>query len=64
MEKVFRVEGMSCQHCVKAVEIELSELDIDSFEVEIGKVTVNYNDTKVNIEEIEKSITDAGFKVL
>jgi copper chaperone len=62
-EKTFKIEGMSCQHCVKAVEIELDELNLESYKVEVGSAKINYNEKKVSEAEIVKSIIEAGFKV-
>lgn len=63
-ETSFDISGMSCGHCVKAVEKELSMLDVDYYEVEIGLAKVEYDESKVNITNIEDAITVAGFKVI
>ncbi len=62
--KTFAIQGMSCQHCVKAVEIELDELNLESYKVEVGSANINYDEKKVNEEEIVNSIIEAGFKVI
>ncbi len=65
MEEIkLMVEGMNCQHCVKAVEVELEELDLDSFTVEIGKVTAKFDAKKINADLIKNAITEAGYRVL
>ena len=63
-EKIFKIEGMSCQHCVKAVEVELDELNLESYKVEIGSAKINYDEEKVSEEQVVNSITEAGFKVI
>ena len=63
VEKTFKIEGMSCQHCVKSVEIELSEIDVDSYKVEIGWAAVKFDEAKTKDLEISKAIEEAGFKV-
>jgi len=63
-ETSFDISGMSCGHCVKAVEKELSMLDVDYYEVEIGLAKVEYDESKVNITNIEDAIAEAGFKVI
>lgn len=63
-EKEFKIEGMSCQHCVKAVEVELSEINVDNYEVNIGSAVVRYNEESLNENDINKAIEEAGFKVL
>ena len=64
MEKKFKVEGMTCHHCVKAVVMELDELDINSHQVDIGEVIVNYDEEKVTEKQIKEAIEEAGYKVV
>ncbi len=63
MKKVFRISGMTCPHCVKAVEIELKNLGLESFSVEIGKAEIVYDQDKVNNEDIINAISEAGYRV-
>ncbi|MCY7879301.1 copper ion binding protein, partial [Bacillus spizizenii] len=49
-QKTLQVEGMSCQHCVKAVESSVGELDgVNAVHVnlEAGKVDVSFDADKV-----------------
>jgi copper chaperone len=62
--KKINIEGMSCNHCVKAVEIELEELGVDSFEVTIGSAVIKYNENKITDNDINKAVDEAGFKVV
>ena len=63
MEKVeIRITGMSCMHCVKAVEIELKKLPLVEYKVEIGKATVTYNSDEVSLGAIKEAIEEAGYK--
>lgn len=64
MEKVFKIDGMSCQHCVMAVKKEISKLDIDNLDVKLGEAKVQFDETKVNSDEIKQSITSAGYIVV
>ena len=64
MIKKFNVNGMSCGHCVMAVEKELDKLDVNSIKVEIGSVKVAYEPEKINKEKIIKAIEEAGYKVV
>ena len=61
--KEIKIEGMSCGHCVMAVKKELSKLNLENFDVQIGSANVKFDESKVKIEEIEKAIEDAGYKV-
>jgi copper chaperone len=60
----FKIEGMSCGHCVMAVKVELGELNLDNAEVEIGKVKVDYDESNVSEQDIVSAIEEAGYKVV
>ena len=60
----YKIEGMSCNHCVIAVKKELSKLKPESMEVEIGSVTVMIDETKIKSDSVEKAIAEAGYKIL
>lgn len=64
MNKEFKIEGMTCHHCVKAVVMELDKLEINSHQVDIGKVNVDYDENKVSEEDIKAAIEEAGYKVV
>ena len=63
MNKEFKVEGMSCVHCIMAVEKELNKLDIENTMVKIGSVIIEFDPDKVSVEDIKNSITEAGYTV-
>ncbi len=65
MKKTIILEGMSCGHCVKAVEKALKGLD------NILKVDVDLNNKKVEVEGenledslLKEVIDEAGYKVV
>ena len=64
VEKTFKVEGMNCQHCVKAIEVELEDLILESANVEIGSVIAKFDDSKSSEKDIIAAIDEAGFKVV
>ncbi len=60
-----KIEGMSCQHCVMRVKKAIEALKgISELDVQIGTVKMKFDDTQVKKEEIEKAITNAGYKVV
>jgi len=62
---VINVEGMSCQHCVMNVKKAVDGLDgVSSSNVEVGKVSVEFDDGKVSQGAIEDAINKAGYKVV
>ncbi|MBS4190509.1 copper chaperone CopZ [Bacillus sp. FJAT-49705] len=67
MEKVtLHVAGMSCGHCVKAVEGSVGELaGIESVKVHLdsGTVDVEYISNEVSLDKIKETIDDQGYDV-
>nr|WP_295971021.1 copper chaperone CopZ [uncultured Bacillus sp.] len=67
MEKVtLNVEGMSCGHCVKAVETSVGGLNgVSSVEVNLENktVAVEFNQEKVTLDKIKETIDDQGYDV-
>ncbi len=62
--KEFRIEGMSCGHCVMAVKKELSKLtDIIVDDVQIGNAKIQYDENKIAEKTIVDAIEEAGYKV-
>lgn len=61
--KEFKIDGMTCGHCIMAVKKELSKLNLESAEVEIGSAKVKFDETKTTSNAIENAILEAGYKV-
>ncbi|MBS4178378.1 copper chaperone CopZ [Lederbergia citrea] len=60
------VEGMSCGHCVNAVEGSVSKLQGVSevkVNLENGTVDVEYDAAAVGVDAIKETIDDQGFDV-
>ena len=64
MKKEFKIEGMSCSHCVIAVEKELNKLEIKKKNLGIGSAKIEFDPDKVSEEDIKNSITEAGYIVI
>lgn len=65
-KEVLSVKGMSCGHCVKAVESSVGELNgvqTVTVSLEENKVTVEYNPDVVTLETIKETIDDQGYDV-
>jgi copper chaperone len=67
MENVtLNVSGMSCGHCVNAVEGNVGKLaGVESVKVHLdtGKVEVAFDKEKVSLEKIKETIDDQGYDV-
>lgn len=64
MRSTFKVEGMSCQHCVMAVKKEVQKLDVKFLDVRIGEVIVEFDESYTTHDKIIEAITEAGYKVV
>ena len=64
MKTVFKIDGMSCQHCVMAVKKEIQKLDVQNLEVKVGEASVEFDEKKVSEEKIKQAIVEAGYIVV
>ena len=56
------IEGMSCEHCVRAVKNRLTATPgVAVDEVAIGSAQLRYDPAKTNVDEIEEAIADEGY---
>ena len=66
MTTILKVEGMSCEHCVKAVKQAVSAIEgVASVDVDLagGTVTVDYSPDNATIEAIKNAIEEEGYSV-
>ncbi|MFS1514123.1 copper ion binding protein [Chengkuizengella sp. SCS-71B] len=63
--QMLKVEGMSCNHCVNAIESTLKEIGVKgSVDLKKGSVEVNYDETKINLTAIKEAIEEQGYDVV
>lgn len=65
--RTLNVNGMSCEHCVKAVKGAVGELNgVDSVNVDLKgkKVTIEFDSEKVTAAQIKDAIEDQGYDVV
>ena len=63
MKTVVRVEGMTCQHCVRAVFTALAGVEgITRADVRIGSAEIEH-DGSVTVEQIGRAVEVAGYRV-
>jgi len=56
------IEGMSCEHCVRAVRGRLERTaGVKVDDVDIGSATIDYDPAKASIDDIEEAIADEGY---
>ncbi|MBI5537810.1 MAG: heavy-metal-associated domain-containing protein [Deltaproteobacteria bacterium] len=64
MESTVQIKGMSCGHCVKAVDQALRKLDgIKDVKVTIGEAVIT-TDGPMNETAVREAIKDEGFEVV
>lgn len=57
-----RIEGMTCQHCVRAVKNRLERTPgVQLQDVQIGSADLSYDPSKTTVDEIEEAISDEGY---
>ena len=64
INKVIKVDGMSCDHCKNTIESALAKINgVRTAEVDLDKneVRVDYNDELVSIKDLHDAIEDQGY---
>lgn len=68
MENItLNVNGMSCGHCVKAVETSVGALaGVQEVKVDLAeaKVAIAYDEATVTVDQIKEAIDDQGYDVV
>lgn len=68
MENItLNVQGMSCGHCVKAVETSVGALSgVQEVKVNLdeAKVTVAFDEAAVSVDQIKEAIDDQGYDIV
>ena len=56
------IEGMTCQHCVRAVDTRLRATPgVEVTQVTIGSADLRYDPAHTNVDEIAEAIADEGY---
>jgi copper ion binding protein len=66
IEKTYKVNGMSCNHCVMHVKNAVTELSgVESCDVNLqqGSMTVRYNESKVDYSDLKEAVEEAGYEM-
>jgi copper chaperone CopZ len=60
-----RIEGMSCDHCIKTVRSALEKTpDVEVIEVEIGSARILVGGNREVVDAARQSVDDTGFEVV
>ena len=56
------IEGMTCQHCVRAVENRLrNTAGVDVEHVAIGSADISYDPAQISLDDLAEAIADEGY---
>jgi copper chaperone CopZ len=56
------IEGMTCAHCVRAVDGRLRRTPgVEVTRVTIGSADLRYDPARTNVDEIAEAIADEGY---
>ena len=59
-----KIDGMSCGHCVSAVDKALKGVDgVQVEQVAVGSATVSYDPVATSTDKITRAIEDEGYTV-
>ncbi len=63
MEKLnLTVEGMTCEHCVRAVRGRLEKTPgVKLDDVQIGSALLHFDPAQTNLDDIQEAIADEGY---
>lgn len=65
MTSTIQVKGMSCQHCVNSIEGALKKKGVAAkVDLPAGRVTVDFEESKISMTQIKETIEDQGFDVV
>lgn len=67
MTEILKVEGMSCGHCVKAVEENVGELvGVSAVKASLdnNEVSVEFDPEKTTLDQIKEIIEDQGYDIV
>ena len=62
----FKVEGMTCQHCIKIITDALKDkLGVHNVGINLDKkeVKIDYYEKNINLEQIFSKIVELGFEI-
>jgi copper ion binding protein len=66
MKKMMKIEGMSCEHCVRRVKNALEEISgVSNVQVDLGSKTATFEATDdVKDSDLKYAVEDAGYEVV
>ncbi|MCS7052660.1 MAG: cation transporter [Ignavibacterium sp.] len=64
MASTFKIDGMTCSHCIKAVTKALEDAGIKHFKVELGLLELDLTENLITVEKLKQIIKEAGYDLI
>ena len=65
MEKIMKIDGMSCEHCSARIEKALNALEGVTAKVDLDSATASITiDGTIAEQALRDAVTDAGYEVV
>ncbi|MEL6610851.1 MAG: cation transporter [Bacteroidota bacterium] len=62
--QTLHIDGMTCAHCIRAVESALTNRDgVEVESVEVGSATIHFDPAKTSLTELAALIEEEGYAV-
>lgn len=60
----FKIKGMICSRCLKVLSVELKATGAEVMEIELGRVVIRYDSSKLARAVIDRIILDNDFQII
>lgn len=64
MTSLFKIDGMSCHHCIKSVIKEFEKAGLKNFKVELGLVEIDLDENQISLEKLKSIVEEAGYNIV
>ncbi|MDV6378154.1 copper chaperone CopZ [Sporosarcina sp. GW1-11] len=67
MKEIVKVQGMSCNHCVNSIEVNVGNLaGVSSVKVDLGsgEVSIDFDNEKISLGQIKETIEEQGYDIV
>lgn len=62
--KTLHLNNMICNCCIRIVELEVTNLGVVVESIKLGELEISFDESKISIEQIEKTLLENGFTVI
>jgi AraC family transcriptional regulator len=58
------IKGMVCQRCILVIQLQLEQMELTDFSVDLGEVSMSGSGNFATIQRIQQTLAPLGFQVL